>query len=702
MAEFLNRSRRCATSLSDGHWTWGALEEAGFSRVEQLRNEVGKPHVVGFLFDTKEQCLEVVKGIHGHGYTLHEAIHDADILYKWTCDHLREFEVSRREDRKKALRYKLPEVKRTSAADAYDALLGMDVALQARVSKSRYRMQIKYPSGSKTDLENAAREYWVNVLVSYVEESELPIVKVAKETSNPQEVMRRSFGTRRMKTLRNRARAWAKIREWLIMFTGDCFPRDVSSMLEYLLFLVQEDAPKGRLVESAAALAVIEDAGQVAADMKISSMVPWIQGVRSRIAELEQGRTKVKRAPPPSVAMLLALEVNVVSLEMPEYMRALSWVILVCTWGCLRLADLEGLDPNRLLLGSRGLRLVLVRTKTTGPGKQVKETPIFISRRVSLSGHDWLKTGFELWEGYGNKSRDYFVMAADAEMNKPLAKHVSVERVALYIRRVFLNLKAVVKPRFQQWRHRDDTQMLDQVGVLYWTGHSMRHFLPTVASAIDIGKEQRDYVGRWHVNLHQSADYVHTSRQIVLKVQDSVNKAIVEGVPSYDESELMEDYGCFLVTRGRFAAEWVKHHAVWKRLDGNILIGGQWPTLEVETIVNEIWEDKDQQDVPIQEETAPDIPEEEAPVETAPFFVTISRHSGFRRLHKVGGCGTHPWTCYKVEYITRVVSGVADAVCKTCQRSSGKSMDENEDNVSSSRLWLISALSPFTGRLLRH
>jgi len=201
----------------------------------------------------------------------------------------------------------------------------MDVALQARVSKSRYRMQIKYPSGSKTDLENAAREYWVNVLVSYVEESGLPIVKVAKETSNPQEVMRRAFGTRRMKTLRNRARAWAKIREWLIMFADDYFSKRC-----FLHVLVQEDASKGRLVESAAALGVMEDAGQVAADMKILSMVPKVQGVRSRIAELEQGRTKVKRAPPPSVAMLLALEVNVVNLEVPEYMRALSWVILLC------------------------------------------------------------------------------------------------------------------------------------------------------------------------------------------------------------------------------------------------------------------------------------------------------------------------------------------------------------------------------------
>ena len=53
------------------------------------------------------------------------------------------------------------------------------------------------------------------------------------------------------------------------MFADDCFSKRC-----FLHVLVQEDASKGRLVESAAALAVMEDAGQVAADMKISSMVP--------------------------------------------------------------------------------------------------------------------------------------------------------------------------------------------------------------------------------------------------------------------------------------------------------------------------------------------------------------------------------------------------------------------------------------------
>ena len=68
----------------------------------------------------------------------------------------------------------------------------------------------------------------------------------------------------------------------------------------------------------------------------------------------------------------------------------------------------------------------------------------------------------------------------------------------------------------------------------------------------------------------------------------------------------------------------------------------------------------------------------------SPFFVTISRHSGYRRLHKAGSCSTQPWTCYKVEYISKVTEGVADAVCKTCQRANGGSLEANPSSSSGS------------------
>ena len=213
----------------------------------------------------------------------------------------------------------------------------------------------------------------------------------------------------------------------------------------------------------------------------------------------------------------------------------------------------------------------------------------------------------------------------------------------------------------------------------------MRHFLPTVAASIDIGKEQRDYVGRWHVNLHQSADYVHTSRQIVQKVQEAVNKAIVEGKPGYDESELMEDFACFLVTKGRVPSDWIKHHAVWKKNGGEIMIGGRWPTMDVDIIDGEIWGEHAYDAKPAEAESRSGEPAEEEPASSStPFFVTISRHSGFRRLHKSGCCGIHPWACHRVEYVTQVNEDTADAVCKTCQRVSGGQMDDAGSSTSGS------------------
>jgi hypothetical protein len=49
----------------------------------------------------------------------------------------------------------------------------------------------------------------------------------------------------------------------------------------------------------------------------------------------------------------------------------------------------------------------------------------------------------------------------------------------------------------------------------------------------------------------------------------------------------------------------------------------------------------------------------------------------------MGACSTLPCSCYKVEYLSKVTAGVADAVCKTCQRASGKALEEQEGSSSS-------------------
>ena len=64
----------------------------------------------------------------------------------------------------------------------------------------------------------------------------------------------------------------------------------------------------------------------------------------------------------------------------------------------------------------------------------------------------------------------------------------------------------------------------------HFTGHSPRNFMPSVAAAIGISKDDRDFLGRWLINrMKGSADYTRTSREVVLRVQQAVCRSILEG-----------------------------------------------------------------------------------------------------------------------------------------------------------------------------
>ena len=79
-------------------------------------------------------------------------------------------------------------------------------------------------------------------------------------------------------------------------------------------------------------------------------------------------------------------------------------------WTALRADDVNGIDYARLLLTSNCLRMVLIRSKTTGPGKRVLEAPLFIHRLACLSGMDWLKIGYDIWKMPAlRQERDFFV-----------------------------------------------------------------------------------------------------------------------------------------------------------------------------------------------------------------------------------------------------------------------------------------------------
>ena len=69
---------------------------------------------------------------------------------------------------------------------------------------------------------------------------------------------------------------------------------------------------------------------------------------------------------------------------------------------------------------------------------------------------------------------------------------------------------------------------------------------------------------------------------------------------------------------------------------------------------------------------------------TPPYFVSITRRTGFRRLHKTSGCGVIPERCYKVEWVWEVNVKTADAVCKVCLARCGKSKPDSSSSSSGS------------------
>ena len=118
-------------------------------------------------------------------------------------------------------------------------------------------------------------------------------------------------------------------------------------------------------------------------------------------------------------------------------------------------------------------------------------------------------------------------------------------------------------------------------------------------------------------------------------------------------------------------------------MGSDTLLGIKWPTLEVLENPDHSWDTslvRMERDETKQVESGASSSSTRSP----PYFVSITRRSGFRRLHKTSGCGVNPENCYKVEWVWEVNEKTADAVCKVCLAKSGKAKSSSSSSSSGS------------------
>ena len=422
----------------------------------------------------------------------------------------------------------------------------------------------------------------------------------------------------------------------------------------------------------AAALHFAERVGCVPDSSRISLSPLWLSALKSYKQEAQSSSPAVKKATIPSVAMIISWELTLVNPLTPFKWKIMSWIRLLKIWGCFRYDDVQGIDASRLRLTKFGISGVLSRTKTTGPGRKVIEVPFIIDVCCDLSRSGWMAAGWELWQATaGPFNRDYFLPEFDLSEKGFRKKMMSYEMCSALNRRLLSELHAPLRSVGRVWRL--STSLLlapDEIASL-WTEHSERHFLPTASSQAGVPKHDRDYLGRWGIMNQESDSYNLSARFIVANIQKKTVLYIFRGVPGLDDTDLMETLAEFAKKMGRDSVEILSAHRV---MFGEPTIGGcnlHQDLLEPQELPteSELPEILALGDNPPSEGKAREV----APSPTtSPFWVSLSRKSQFRRLHKrLGGCGQLQWTVASTEDVFEVTPGCADAYCKLCWPSRG-------------------------------
>ena len=664
--------------------TWPPVEDGIRAHLQRV---YVTPLRLDAAFDTDEECLGLLTAEFPD--LIEEDLLDAVAqLCNWKESMERPFKRNRVEMARQVL-FRLPFPGSTSVHEEFTRLTQTSaICILEMHTKRKQKLYKEDPPDARAKRFDAERKKYCRLLAQIIIQAGLPIVELVKTLDDPQTGWLHVFAARRGNTLKNRYKVWRPFEQWLEWHRGYLYPRGVKDLIDYMQHRVDDGC--GRSVPQAlhTALALIEQTGRVPECDRISDDPLWRGHVKSWTAELSEDAPPRKPAEMYTTAILLALELTVVCETEPLFVRALAWVVLCMVWGAMRCDDVQAVLPHRSMLSNFGLRLVLGKSKTTGPDKIQKEVSVHIFRTLSLTGEDWLRTGFELWLADPlNFRRDYLVMEPNKSWTGVKRRFLSPSGLSAAIGRL---LGSLCCPRRSGagWELMTAIHLLPDGLEAFFSGHSPRNYLTSVAAALGFHKDERAYLGRWSMGMVSSEEYVRTARQVVFKIQRTVNKALVEGCNEpFHEDENIDKLADFAAEAGANRNRIKKRHTVLTTWLGKTSLGGTYPTLEV---LPEDWDpdvQEDAEEVMAEKVAAQVLKESMSKATETKYFVTVSRRVGLRRLH-MSGCFVRPDRCCEVIHLNEVNQDDFDAICQACKKrmlaESGKEVAELSSATASS------------------
>jgi hypothetical protein len=342
-------------------------------------------------------------------------------------------------------------------------------------------------------------------------------------------------------------RAWKSFRQWLTLAHGELWPSSWLSILDYCRCRAAEPCGSSTLLGILGGIAFMERAGGFGGSQSHTTNPLFREACRELCLGLSAraGGRPGHQAPTMLTGCLIRLEAMVVDVTQHQWHRAYAWWKLVQTWAALRFDDHGGMSPSNASLTQEGLVFDLTRTKTTGCGKRVERRPSGVSIKAYLVVTDWLEQGWNLWKVLAPYPRDYFLVAPRPDLQQTVARELKYGEAAGWSRALLRLLMLDLA----------EHSVVDAAAAAF-TEHSGRSYL--VSAALSLGADDSHLlpVGGWSASPARS--YMRTARQRLLQVQQQVaqhGRDRLGGQDEFGECETLRNLRERLVAGGHEAGE---------------------------------------------------------------------------------------------------------------------------------------------------
>ena len=164
--------------------------------------------------------------------------------------------------------------------------------------------------------------------------------------------------------------------------------------------------------------------GGFTGDLDPSSSMLVSKLVERLVSEPGAGSAPTMPAARYPTVILAALELYCMNTSVPPFKRIHSGFLLFKAWGTLRFDDVQRIKRQSLRRVGSMVQTTLQSSKTSGPGKRMKELPVGVSVEAHLLGLPWLTTVLSLHTKFLPEPQDVLMERCTDDFQKFTGKEL--------------------------------------------------------------------------------------------------------------------------------------------------------------------------------------------------------------------------------------------------------------------------------------